>query len=330
MSTRTAANRRLRLGRLLQLWTPAACAAIVFSLPAPARGGDEPPRQDTKPTGRIFVRALYLGDQPGGKPQGIIALDPDTAQAEVTYPVVSPGEASPDGRFLVYSRFDNPKGAGGIWVYDTGGDQPAWRIFDRPGEPSWTNHGKSVVIAVEVKDDRWETWRVNRDGGNRIKLPIPDSLLVLDASPDGTWLAARTVGGDPRHWGRLSLIHPDGTGLHHLTEGSANNDVFSIFRFSPDGREIADVEIRTVDGIRTSRLFLVDVDGTHRRELPVAFEKGVTVSQPSWSPDGTRLALGLVAPQASALAVVDRDGKNFRKLPLPPWPWFFTLCGWSR
>ena len=113
---------------------------------------------------------------------------------------------------------------------------------------------------MNLKDDRWETWRVNADGTGRVKLPIPDSLLVLDASPDGAWLAARDV-GDAKHWARLTLIHPDGTGTRHLTEGSARKDVFPIFRFSPDGREIAYVEVRTVDGVRTSRLFLVDIDG---------------------------------------------------------------------
>lgn len=170
---------------------------------------------------------------------------------------------------------------------------------------------------------------VARDGTGRVKLPIPDSMLVLDASPDGTWLAARTVGGAPEHRGRLSLIHRDGTGVHHLTEGSANNDVFTVFRFSPDGREIAYVEVRVVNGVRMSRLYLADLDGKDRRELPVGFDRGVT-AVPAWSPDGSRLALGLVAPQMSAIAVVNRDGKNYRKLPLPTWPWFVTLCGWSR
>ncbi len=240
------------------------------------------------------------------------------------------GDPSPDGRFIVYSRIDdNPKGSAGVWVYDIGGGQPARRIFDRPGEPSWTDQGRSVVIAVDVQGDRWETWRVNGDGGGRVKLPIPATMLVLDASLDGAWLAARDVAADSKHWGRLSLIRPDGTGVRHLTEGSADKDLFTIFRFSPDCREIAYVEVKTEGDVRTSRLYLADIEGRNRRELPVGLERGYTTA-PVWSPDGSRLALGLAAPQTSAIAVVDRDGKNFRKLSLPPWPWFFTLCGWSR
>lgn len=324
------ADHRSRPGRLAGLWALAACLALSSTLPV-ARGGDDPPRGGEKPAGRIFVQALYFGNHPEGKLQGIITLDPDTGQVDVTHPLLTLGDPSPDGRFVVYSKesVDRPKDETGIWLYDTTGAAQARRIFDRPGETSWTNGGKSVVIAVNVKGDRWETWRVNRDGTGRNRLPIPDSMLVLDASPDGNWLAARTVGGDPEHWGRLTLIHPDGTGARHLTEGSAGKDRFSIFRFSPDSREIACAEFTVVDNVRVPRLFIVDIEGKSRRELPVTLERGQTVV-PAWSPDGSRLALGLVSPQMSAVAVIDRDGKNFRKLPLAPWPWFFTLCGWSR
>ena len=317
------AHRRSRFTRLV-----AIVGCLVFG--PTARGAGDPPQADPKPAGRIFVRALYNGAEPGVKPEGIVALDPDTGQVEITYPVLSPGEPSPDGRFIASSRLggNRPGEEAGIWVHDTGGGQPPRRIFDRPGEPSWTDRGQSVIVAVNVRDDLWETWRVDRDGAGRTKLPIPDGLLVLDASPDGSWLAAREV-GDAKHWGRLTLIRPDGTGTRHLTEGSAAKDLFTIFRFSPDGREIAHVEVKTVDGIRTSRLFVVDIDGNNRREVPVALGRGAT-AVPAWSPDGSRLALGMVGPQSSAIAVVDRDGKNVRRLPLPPWPWFFTLCGWSR
>ena len=72
----------------------------------------------------------------------------------------------------------------------------------------------------------FETWRVNADGTGRTRLPIPEADLVLDCSRDGTWLATRTIGGEPAHKGRLTLVHPDGTGARYLTEGSANDDLF--------------------------------------------------------------------------------------------------------
>ena len=291
----------------------AACLAVSSAV----RGADDPPRQDPKPAGRIFVRSLYAGDQPDGKPQGIIALDPDTGQVDVTYPLLTPGDPSPDGRFVAYSREggDRPKDETGIWLYDTGGEATAAADLRPTGRDLVDRRGQIRRRRGERKG-RSVGDLAGRTGTARapVKLPIPDDMLVLDASPDGTWLAARTVGGDPEHRGRLSLIHPDGTGIRHLTEGSANDDVFSVFRFSPDGREIAYVEVRVVNGVRMSRLYLADLDGKNRRELPVRFDRGVTAA-PAWSPDGSRLALGLVrAPD-----VGDRRGRPRRQeLPQAP------------
>jgi hypothetical protein len=90
-------SRRVRFARC-----PSPVAELAF-LPEhrPARGEAPPPR-GRKPAGRILVRALSCGTEPGVKPEGIIALDPDTARAEITDPVATRGEPSPDGRFVAY------------------------------------------------------------------------------------------------------------------------------------------------------------------------------------------------------------------------------------
>ena len=151
-------------------------------------------------------------------------------------------------------------------------------------------------------------------------MPIPEGDLILDCSDDGTWIATRTLGGDPRHRGRLTLVHPDGTGARVLTEGSANNDLFTIFKIAPDNRRVAYVEIRTVDKVRHARLFVVDVDGQHRRRIPTHFEPGTTVIV-CWSPDGSRLALTLTGhgDKGNSIILENHEGPNyhFRTLPLP-------------
>ena len=119
--------------------------------------------------------------------------------------------------------------------------------------------------------EKFETWRVNADGTGRSKLPIPETDLVLDCSRDGTWLADADHGRRPEPHGRLTLIHPDGTGARNLTEGSAKGDVFSIFKISPDGRQVAYAEIKTMADVRHSELFIVDIDGKRRRRIPTTF-----------------------------------------------------------
>ena len=179
---------------------------------------------------------------------------------------------------------------------------------------TWTDPGSN----------RFETWRVNADGSGPTRLPIPEGDLVLDASRDGTWLATRTMGGEPQHRGRLTLVHPDGTGARYLTEGSAKDDRFSIFKIAPDGRRVAYAEITTVDKVRHAELFVVDIDGRNRRRIPSHFEPGTTVTV-CWSPDGSRLALNLIDTEKKegSIVLVDLDGPNFhfRKLPLPPGRW---------
>jgi Tol biopolymer transport system component len=179
------------------------------------------------------------------------------------------------------------------------------------------------------KREKFETWRVNADGTSLTKLPISENDLVLDSSADGTWLATRTQSGESRHWGRLNLIHPGGTGIRMLTEGSASDDRFSIAKISPDSQRVACLEVKNVDDLRQYRLFIANIDGKNRREIPVAFEPGTTVGV-CWSAVGSWLALDLHNQnRESTIAVVNQDGTNFRKVPLPPGRWSASVYHWK-
>ena len=174
---------------------------------------------------------------------------------------------------------------------------------------------------------------MNADGTGRIKLPIPETDAVLDCSRDGTWLATRTVGGEPTLRGRLTLVRPDGTGARHLTEGSANDLSFSFFLFkiAPDGRSVAYVENKAVNGLHQSRLFIVDIEGKRRREVPVPIAPG-TMPHVCWSPDGSRLALNLhdARTKEGSIELVNLDGSALWKVPLPPGRWNLSVCDWKR
>jgi RNA polymerase sigma factor (sigma-70 family) len=314
---------------------PLALDATVAPSSAPRE--DDALRAEQERPAEIIVRAAdlaRLGDDDGST--GIVAIDPQTAKWRPIFKGLSmgPGAVSPDGRYIVYSSLGPDPDADqvGIWIYDVTGKTALRRIFERKGTPHWSNHGQHVVISVPVGQGwgSFETWRLNGDGTGRIKLPIPETDLVLDCSRDGAWLATRTISGEATHKGRLTLIHPDGSGARNLTEGSANDDLFSIFRISPDGRSVAYVAIKTENDLRHSRLFVVDIDGTHRREIPIPFDPGTTVSV-CWSPDGSRLALNPIDTRTKegSIAVVDLDGSNFKNLPLPPGRWNIMVCDWS-
>ena len=84
--------------------------------------------------------------------------------------------------------------------------------------------------------------------------------------------------------GQIHVIDSDGTGLVRLTDGPNDGPP----AWSPDGRRIAFVRDKTLDGQRASsgaEVYLADADGSHVVLRAVGFQS------PAWSPDGRRLAV---------------------------------------
>ena len=118
-------------------------------------------------------------------------------------------------------------------------------------------------------------------------------MYVLDCSRDGNLLAGRSQGDNPNLRGRLSLLHPDKSGTRLLVDGSARNDVLPTIKISPDGQSLAYVEYKIEGDVCKARLYIMNMYGQERREIPIKFEDDTLVAV-HWSPDGTRLALGLM------------------------------------
>src|SRR5437763_1194988 len=76
-------------------------------------------------------------------------------------------------------------------------------------------------------------WRIDADGHNPTRLPIPATDSVEDWSPDGQWFVTCSDRHPPHGSGyQLYLMKTDGTQQRRLTRGGLN--VYA--RFSPDGR----------------------------------------------------------------------------------------------
>lgn len=98
-------------------------------------------------------------------------------------------------------------------------------------------------------------------------------------------------------------------------------------KLSPDDTKLAYVKI-SLDKVplpdATCSVWIVNTNGEERKQVPIPLETGDLV-QLRWSPDGKRFALGLrdqVVPRRrnveDRIVVVDVDGSDMRKLPLPP------------
>jgi Tol biopolymer transport system component len=292
------------------------------------RGDDGP-----KPSGGKLVIAVSdsLPGVPAAQFRGLALVDPENGDVKnIPGRDLDCGFLSPDGRFLatVNTGAEFPENVG-IWIEDVTGKTPAKRIFDRKGLPTWSGDGKQLVISTPAARGKYETYRVNLDGSEVTKLPIPEPELVIDWSRDGTWLASWNPVRETRETHHL-LMHLDGTGSREIV-----NEDFAAGRFqiSPNGREVVYTVMKGDGRKAIDSLWVVKTDGTDRRRLPIEFGAGVMV-QPRWSPDGERLAVGLrwngrpPAGQTDQIMIMKRDGKEPRTIPFPP-TWRLRLCDWK-
>jgi Tol biopolymer transport system component len=144
---------------------------------------------------------------------------------------------------------------------------------------------------------------MDADGRNERRLTVDGSLIQSHGwFPDGE----RILFSSDRE-GDLNLyeMRADGTGLRKLAAGFNGN-------VSPDGQwiafltrngEIPDLNVMRTDGSGAKTLW-PDAGGT-----------------PSWAPDSRCLAFVAISrdPQLDGIAVLDRDGNDFRVLLHPGW-----------
>ena len=96
----------------------------------------------------------------------------------------------------------------------------------------------------------------------------------LDWSTDGRWIAF--LGEPDGIRDQIVMVHPDGTGLHPITDPTGFPIVATGLSLSPDGSRIAFGSGR--------QIYTVDADGSNRRFVTNGF-------WPDWSSDGSVIAL---------------------------------------
>ncbi|MFN2543405.1 MAG: hypothetical protein ABR600_02380 [Actinomycetota bacterium] len=106
--------------------------------------------------------------------------------------------------------------------------------------------------------------------------------------------------------GDIFTIKPDGSGLRRLTDNGTVNDFDPAW--SHDGKQV--VFVRTEHD--REHVFVMDSDGSHVRR--VTSGKGAD-RNPTWSPDGTRIAFDRVLPGTHnvELFIVEADGSNLTR-----------------
>jgi TolB protein len=189
--------------------------------------------------------------------------------------------------------------SGNLEIHVIGADGTGDRALTRHGPTGfvrgWVARGRSLVISG---DDN-HLWVVEADGSQASRVASTDDAQV---SPSGGAVASFAANGNivirtPR--GRLlRLIRT------HL--GPADSlDELAFPVWSPDERRLAYYVVRDTGAGESSRIYVVNVDGSDRRLL----SKGRSPQDltPEWSPDGGKIAFAAYPADPLSAAVHDED-----------------------
>jgi Tol biopolymer transport system component len=177
--------------------------------------------------------------------------------------------------------------------------------------PSWEPDNGQIVYTAKLPDIPRQLWIMNANGRNQHRLlddPGHDNTAG-SFSPDGQSIIFSRCEAHAHGACAIHLVGIDGTGLSAITPFQAGVVDFSPV-FSPDGRTVA-FERSGPDGVPA--IYSIGVDGSRIRRLT---RPGVAARHPSWSPDGSRIALSCNCSDSggAAIWIIDSGGGEFTQL----------------
>jgi Tol biopolymer transport system component len=155
---------------------------------------------------------------------------------------------------------------------------------------------RSQIAFVSDRSGSDQIHLMNADGSNVVQLTAATRATAPYWSPDGTKIAFS--GLESSQWDTW-VINPDGTGLLNLTNHPAQD---RRAEWSRDGTKL----VFDSDRAGSRDIYVMNPDGSGVTR--VTTQGG---ANPTWSPDGTKIAFTFSDPGVSAdVWVVDADGSN--------------------
>jgi TolB protein len=200
-----------------------------------------------------------------------------------------------DGTMLGISSHSQDPGDNGrsvIYTLPASGGEPT-RVT--PNAPSYL-HGWSLdkqwLFYTGQRNNELDIYKIRVTGGEEIRLTTTDGVDDgSELTPDGQWLYFNSNrSGHMQIW----RMKPDGTDQQQITFDRFNNWFPHI---APDGKSMVIIsygeDIASGDHPFYKHVYLrhMALDGSNARVIAYVFGGQGTINVPSWSPDGSRLAL---------------------------------------
>ncbi len=226
---------------------------------------------------------------------------------------------SPDGKRIAYSSTFGLSGRSQIWTMDAdGGNQKQITNLAGAVVPSWSPDGTIVFIAASSGSANPQVWIMNADGDGQKALTSNDTHSTLASfSPDGSKIVFTRKHPDGHNF--IYSMSADGTNVRRLTFSIPHSPDANAASWSPDGRKIA-----FFSGYEGSsappepnhqQVWVMDADGSNRRQLTNCIDPCLASDNPAWSPDGALILYERGDNSGtSGTWIMNADGTNPRQL----------------
>jgi len=278
---------------------PVAVAAGVLALLSAGAGGD---RSISSPASILFLHGGFSSPS-----IELVRADGKGHPSVLVRHALGP-RWSPNGKQIAYVRPGVDSGV--IFLMRAHGRGK--HLLTRGGfQPAWSPDGERIAytgfdvgpLGVSV---------INRAGREvrRITGGVDDDPAW---SPDGRLIAFHHVIPDIAD--EIWVVGEDGSGARRVAGDVGDNALEPVW--SPNGDTIAFVRsVRSSGGLLTSKIYLVDHDGSRERSLTGNTNTPVAEQEPAWSPDGSKVAFirEREVTGAAEIHVVSSDGTGERTL----------------